>query len=167
MITQNELIFQKDLENKKIFVSREFDAARNYVWEAWTTSEILDTWWAPRPWQAKTKFMNFAEGGYWLYKMEGPDGNGMWCRVNYETIDAQNYFTAKDAFCDEEGVTNTDFPGMHWRTTFIKNGDATKVQIEITFNDVAGLEKIIEMGFQQGFTMALGNLDEVLAKRIS
>lgn len=153
----------KDLANKKIFVSRQFNAPRANVWEAWTTSKLLDTWWAPKPWKAKTKSMNFTEGGFWLYKMEGPDGNGMWARADYEKIDAKNYFTALDAFCDEAGTINTEFPRMHWKNTFIEKGNTTNVEIEITFKKVEDLHKIIEMGFEEGFKSGLSNLDELLA----
>ena len=33
------------------------------------------------------------------------------------------------------------------------------VSIEIEFNNLSDLEKIIEMGFKEGFTAALENLD--------
>jgi hypothetical protein len=38
------------------------------------------------------------------------------------------------------------------------------VNVEITFATEADMEKIIEMGFEEGFTAAHGNLDELLAK---
>jgi hypothetical protein len=43
-------------------------------------------------------------------------------------------------------------------------GGGTKVEVEITFATQADMEKIIEMGFEVGFTAAHGNLDELLAK---
>jgi len=39
------------------------------------------------------------------------------------------------------------------------------VNIDITFSNEADLEKIIEMGFSEGFTAAHGNLDELLEKK--
>jgi hypothetical protein len=53
---------------------------------------------------------------------------------------------------------------MHWHTRFQPAGDRTLITVEVSFNSAADLEKIVEMGFQQGFTMAHGNLDELLAK---
>ena len=75
MILNKETIYTKDLENKKIKVTREFDAPVEKVWRAWTEKELLDQWWAPRPWKAVTQSMNFSNGGTWLYYMEGPDGS--------------------------------------------------------------------------------------------
>ena len=50
--------FSVNKENKTITVKREFAASLPLVWDAYTKSEILDQWWAPKPWKAKTKTMN-------------------------------------------------------------------------------------------------------------
>ena len=41
--------FSVDKENKRISVKREFAAPLSRVWAAWTESELLDQWWAPKP----------------------------------------------------------------------------------------------------------------------
>lgn len=146
----------------KLVVTRSFSAVKDKVWRAWTERELLDQWWAPKPWKTETKEMNFTEGGHWLYAMVGPEGKKHWCRADYKTIDAQNSFAAKDAFCDENGTPNTDFPSMDWHNTFIAAGDSTDVKIEITFDSEESLNKIVEMGFKEGFSMGLSNLDELL-----
>ena len=79
MITKNkETQISKDVQNKKLRIVRAFDAPVADVWRAWTESDLLNSWWAPKPWKAKTKTMNFREGGFWLYCMEGPDGTQHW-----------------------------------------------------------------------------------------
>ena len=162
MIMQKQTQVTKDLANKKVVVVREFDAPLEQVWDAWTKSQLLDLWWAPKPWKAETKNMDFREGGAWLYCMVGPEGERHWCRVDYETIGAPRQFTCLDAFCDENGNLNKDFPVMHWMVEFSKINSGTKVSVEITFPSEAGLATILEMGFEEGFTAALGNLDELL-----
>lgn len=154
----------KDLANKRIIVVREFDGTLEEVWKAWTESEWLDKWWAPRPWKAITKEMNFTEGGHWLYYMAGPNDEKQFCRVDYKTIQPEKSFTAVDAFCDENGNDISGFPNMHWKNTFTKTETGTEVTVEITFKTEEDLNKIIEMGFKEGFTMAHSNLDELLAK---
>ena len=108
--------------------------------------------------------MDFREGGRWLYYMEGPDGSRHYCRADYKTIVPGKSYTGDDAFCDENGNINTEFPRMHWKIEFSKSGNGTKVNVEITFATEADLEKIIEMGFKEGFAVAHGNLDELLEK---
>jgi uncharacterized protein YndB with AHSA1/START domain len=164
MILNKETIYTVDTANKKINVKREFDAPPEKVWKAWTEPALLEQWWAPRPWKAISKSMDFREGGRWFYYMEGPDGSRHYCLVNYKTIVPNKLFTGDDAFCDENGVLKTDFPNMHWKTQFNKSDDGTKVEVEISFASVADMEKIIEMGFKEGFAAAHNNLDELLAK---
>jgi uncharacterized glyoxalase superfamily protein PhnB len=48
-------------------------------------------------------------------------------------------------------------------TPFIEQtANTTLVDIVISYNSLADLEKIIELGFKEGFTMALGNLDQYI-----
>lgn len=164
MILQKETIFTQDLTNKKINVTREFDAPVEQVWKAWTKSELLDQWWAPKPWKANTISMDFRDGGVWLYYMEGPDGTRHYCRADYKSIRTNKSYEGLDAFCDEKGNINTEFPRMQWLVEFNKASRGTKVEVEITFASVEDLEKIIEMGFKEGFAAAHNNLDELLAK---
>jgi len=156
--------FNVDKVNKKINVEREFAAPLKNVWAAWTQAELLDQWWAPRPWMAVTKSMDFKPGGRWLYAMTGPEGEQHWCSVNYKSVTMQKNFTAVDAFCDENGTpAEPPFPNMFWSNTFNESGNTTTVSIEITFQSFDDLENILQMGFQGGFTMGLSNLDELLA----
>jgi uncharacterized protein YndB with AHSA1/START domain len=154
----------KDLQNKKITAKREFNAPIEGVWYAWTKSNLLDQWWAPKPWAAKTKSFNFEEGGSWLYAMVGPDGTKMWSMVEFTAIKPNSGFEAISFFCDENGNKNMGFPAMDWKNDFIATDEGTRVEVEITFSNEEDIEKIIEMGFEAGFTAALDNLDGLLAK---
>jgi uncharacterized protein YndB with AHSA1/START domain len=164
MSQKNETIITKDTTNKKLLIVREFEAPVDQVWDAWTQSELLDQWWAPKPYKAITKSMDFREGGFWLYYMKGPEGDIHWCRADYSKIIPQKEFEYQDAFCDENGVPNNFAPSMHWNCYFSPSDLGTKVSVEVSFKSEADLEKIVEMGFKEGFTAAHGNLDEVLSK---
>jgi uncharacterized protein YndB with AHSA1/START domain len=158
--------FSVDKENKKIRVERDFEAPLARVWAAWTESHWLDQWWAPKPWQAKTKKMDFSEGGYWLYAMIGPDGTKMWSRADYKSIIPLRTFSGQDAFCDEEGNIDDKFPTSYWTVDFIEKQSSTKLYIEILFNELADMEKYVEMGFKEGFTAGLENLDNLLENQL-
>ncbi len=155
--------FTVDKDNKKINVQREFAANLDKVWAAWTTSELLDQWWAPKPYQVKTKSMDFRVGGFWLYAMVSPEGDAHWCRADYKSIEPLKSFSALDAFCDEEGQPHTTFPRSLWTNSFQQQAEHTLVSIVVAYEDLADLEKIIEMGFKEGFTMAMENLDAYFA----
>jgi uncharacterized protein YndB with AHSA1/START domain len=153
--------FSVDKENKTIYVKREFAAPLASVWAAWTQSNLLDQWWAPKPWKARTKTLDFREGGYWLYAMVGPDSPEQWCRADFSEIEQLKYFSCVSRFCDENGNINQSFPRMLWRSEFNETSDATMVDIEVSFDEYADLEKYIEMGFKEGFLAAMENLDEM------
>lgn len=156
--------FTVDKNKRSISVKREFDADVKLVWKAWTTPELLDQWWGPQPWKAETKIMDFREGGYWLYAMVGPEGEKHWSRADYLSISPERSFTAKDAFCDENGELHPDFNPNLWESRFTRQEKQTLVSVLLTFDRLEDLEKTIEMGFQEGFTAGLDQLEELLEK---
>ena len=159
-----ETIFNADLVNNQMYVEREFEAPVEHVWKAWTDSDLLAGWWAPKPFKAITKTMDFRNGGHWHYYMLGPDGSKFWCMVNYLTIETHKRFDVDDFFCDEAGNRSNELPGMHWDNVFAASSNGTKVNVTITFDSKEDLEKIISMGFKEGFSAAHNNLDVLLAE---
>ncbi|MHA4845841.1 SRPBCC family protein [Flavitalea antarctica] len=162
METKNQMQIVKDVANKKVVITRTFDAAPAEVWRAWTESELLDQWWAPKPWKAETKKMNFQEGGYWLYAMVGPDNQRIWAKVEFNNIKPTTSYEAIDSFCDENGTPNDEMPKMSWKNLFESKEGGTKLTVEISFQKEADIKQIMDMGFEQGFSSALDNLDELL-----
>lgn len=157
-------IFTQQPEQKRILVEREFAGSLNNVWQAWTDPAILDQWWAPLPWKAVTRSMNFTEGGKWFYYMLGPQEERHYCIVEYKKIDPLSSFSGTDAFADEEGNKNDIMNTNHWHNTFSETTGGTKVEVEITFQSAEDLKQMVEMGFVEGFTMAHDNLDALLLK---
>ncbi len=149
-------------ENNTVHVTREFAANLELVWAAWTDPEILDQWWAPKPYRTETKSMDFREGGMWLYAMISPQDEKHWCKNDYQKITHHKSFTGLDAFCDAHGSANTNLPRTLWTNEFQDNGPTTTVNILAKYESLADLEQIIEMGFKEGFTMALENLDHYI-----
>ena len=78
--------FIADKKNNTLTVKREFDAGRQLVWDCHTKSELLDKWFAPRPFTTKTKTMEFREGGHWHYAMVDPTGPEYWAIMSYLKI---------------------------------------------------------------------------------
>lgn len=160
----SEAIFTKDLERGTLRVERHFDATPEKVWKAHTESELLGQWWAPKPWKAVTVSLDFREGGRWLYYMLGPEGERHYCVQEYESIEAGKSFAGADFFSDEEGNQKNDMPVSHWKTEFFPEGEGTKLVSSITYPSGSDLEKILSMGMQEGYTMALGQLEALLAE---
>lgn len=159
----SNMIFEKDLSGKKIHIERKFNAPIEKVWKAWTDPTLLEKWWGPKPWIAKTISMDFKVGGAWRYVMEGPEGQQHWSNVKFTAIEDGNRFSADAIFCDENGITLPGAPVGHWDNKFLAAGDKTTVVVDLSFDAEADIKMLVEMGFEGGFTMGLNQLDELLA----
>lgn len=153
--------FSVNKETSTIMVKREFAAGLPMVWDAFTKSELLDQWWAPRPWKARTQSMDFTEGGLWHYTMVGPAGEEHWCLAKYLSIQPQKNFTAIDAFSFPEGGINTEMPQSKWNSNFTQANVGSLVEIQITFDSLTQLETVLGMGFKEGLSAAMDHLDEI------
>src|SRR5438105_8612882 len=133
----NNLLFDFTVDKpaKTVFINREFDAELSLVWDAFTKQELLDQWWAPKPWTSKTKIMNFEVGGRRFYAMVSPEGQERWSVQRYTSITPQTNFKMYNAFADKD--ENPELPGSDWDFNFIEQGETTKVSITIKNESLA------------------------------
>ncbi|MGB3073959.1 MAG: SRPBCC domain-containing protein [Chitinophagales bacterium] len=153
--------FTVDKAAQKVYITREFDADLSLVWDAYTKPEILDQWWAPKPYTSKTKFMNFEIGGRRFYAMVSPEGQERWSVQKYTSITPKTNFKMSNAFADED--ENPELPGSEWDFNFSGQNERTLVSITIYNESLERLERMIEMGFKEGYAMQMKNLEELLA----
>jgi uncharacterized protein YndB with AHSA1/START domain len=160
----NNLLFDFTVnkEEKSIEIKREFKASRELVWKAWTTPELLDKWWAPKPYHIETKILDLKVDGMWLYAMVSPEGEKMWCKADYKAIETHELLSWLDAFCDENGIDNNGKPSSFYTIIFTENNNITTANITLKHDNLEDIETMIAMGFKEGFTMAISNLDELL-----
>ncbi|MDR7212455.1 SRPBCC domain-containing protein [Flavobacterium piscis] len=152
--------FTVDKATKTVTIVKEFAAELPLVWDAYTKQEILDEWWAPKPWESRTKVMDFEVGGRRFYAMVGPEGQEHWAVQKYTSITPKTNFKFLNAFADKD--ENLQLPGSDWDLNFIGQKENTKVIITIYNESLARMEQMIEMGFKEGFTMTLKSLEELL-----
>ena len=159
----NNMLFDLtvDKTTKTVSITREFNAGLSLVWDAYTTQQLLDQWWAPKPWSSKTKAMNFEVGGRRFYAMVSPEGVERWAIQKYTSITPKSNFNMFNAFADKD--ENPDLPGSDWDFNFSEQNGITTVSITIYNESLARMEKMIEMGFKEGYTMTMKNLEELLA----
>jgi uncharacterized protein YndB with AHSA1/START domain len=160
---KNDLLFDFTVNKttKTVFITREFDAGLSLVWDAFTKQEILDQWVAPKPWVSKTKFMDFKVGGRRFYAMVSPEGQERWAIQKFTSISPKTNFKMSNAFADKD--ENPELPGSDWDYNFSEQNGKTIVRITIYNESLARMEKMIEMGFKEGFTMSMTNLENLLA----
>ena len=161
----NNLLFDFTIDKaaKTVYITREFAAELPLVWDAFTKPELLDQWVAPEPWTSRTKYMNFEVGGRRFYAMVSPEGHELWAIQEYTSITPKTNFKMFNAFADKDG--NPQLPGSHWDYNFSEINGITKVKITIVNESLERMEKMIELGFEQGFKMSIDNLEKLLASR--
>jgi uncharacterized protein YndB with AHSA1/START domain len=170
----NNLLFDftVDESTNSVLITREFDAALSLVWDAFTTPAILDQWWAPKPLISITKVMNFEEGGRRFYAMVWPDGQEYWGVKKYTLINPKTKIKWLSSFTDKDENINAGLPTSEWELNFSEQNTRpddpagrviTKVSIVLKNKTLADIKMIIQMGFKEGFTMTLNELENLLS----
>src|SRR5215467_3994442 len=154
--------FTVDKTTKTVFITREFAADISLLWDAFTKQEILDQWWAPKPWSSKTKYMDFKVGGRRFYAMVSPEGQERWSLQKYTSISPKTNFKFFNAFADKD--ENPELPGSDWDLNFSEQNGTTTVRVSIYNESLARMEKMIEMGFSEAFQMTLNSLEDLLTQ---
>jgi uncharacterized protein YndB with AHSA1/START domain len=148
-------------ETKTVSITAKFDAERDLVWDAYTRAELLDQWWAPKPFSSKTAVMDFKEGGKRFYAMVSPEGQERWVLQEYRSITPKTNFKLFNAFSDEN--ENLELPGSDWDFNFSETDGKTTVNVSIFNESLERLERMIAFGFREGTLAQLKNLEELLA----
>ena len=154
--------FIVDKSKKTVWITKEFDAPRDLVWDAYTKAELLDQWWAPKPMTSRTTEMEFKVGGRRFYAMVSPDGQERWAIQEYRSITPKTNFKFFNTFADENA--NPQLPGSDWDFNFTEDNGRTKVSLSIYNESLERMEKVMEGGFfQKGTEAQLNNLEALLA----
>ena len=164
MSTALQFDFIVDKEANTITVIREFAAKRQRVWDCYTRAELLNQWFAPKPFTTKTKSMDFRENGHWHYAMVDPDGKEYWGMMEYLVIEPIEHYAGMDGFCDEAGTLNPELPRARQDLRFEDADGHTLVRTVVSYDSLEGLEKVIQMGMEDGMKSTLERLDELLLK---
>ncbi|HTR30607.1 MAG TPA: SRPBCC domain-containing protein [Puia sp.] len=162
--------FTVDKAAKTIYITREFAADQDLVWDAFTKAEFLDKWQAPKPYTLYTKEMDFRVGGRWLYAMVAPgmspETAHQYSMVEYLEIRPKTSFSTRNTFADENGNPRTNAFSLV-KNTFKQGNGITTVYIEKRFEDLAVLEMMATLGFKEGTIAGFGNLDELFRNLVT
>jgi len=155
-----QMDFKVDKQTKTVSLTAAFAAELALVWDAYTKPELLDQWWAPKPFSSRTKVMDFRVGGRRFYAMVSPEGHERWSVQKYTSITPKTNFKFFNAFADKD--ENPELPGSDWDLNFSEQGGTTTVNISIYNESLERLERMIELGFREGVMAQLKNLEDLL-----
>lgn len=141
----------------------EFDAAPEEVWQVWEDPRKLERWWGPPTYPAAFTRHEFVEGGECRYHMTGPEGDQhhAWWRI--ESIGKPHTLELTDGFAGDDGEPLPGDEPVTMRVTFEPTDGGTRMTTVTHFASTEQLEKMLEMGMQEGMRLAMGQIDAVLA----
>jgi uncharacterized protein YndB with AHSA1/START domain len=156
---------RKDPKALTMTVVAQFAAPVSRVWAAYADARQIERFWGPPQWPATFTRHDFKVGGRSEYHMSGPNGeksSGFW---EFEKIDEPRSFEVKDGFLGPDGKQAPDMPTMQMRFTFEPHDGGTRMTTLTTFPSAEALEKLLEMGMEEGMKAAMSQIDGVLAER--
>jgi uncharacterized protein YndB with AHSA1/START domain len=138
--------------------TRDFDAPRELVFEAFTDPKHLAQWWGPDGFTLTTSSHDFRPGGIWRFVMHGPDGRDYQNRVTYDEIVPPERISYHHGGGDVEPVQFSTV------ITFDNLGAKTRIVWRGKFPSAAERDRVIkEYGADKGLVQTLARLAEYVA----
>ncbi len=153
----------QDLDTLKLTITAECAAPVQRIWEIYTDPRQLEQVWGPPTYPATFIEHNLKVGSKTTYYMTGPEGEkyyGYWVLTQ---IDEPHGFRFDDGFADAEFNPIPDMPVSKndYKFNAIKSGTrATYVSIYATKE---AMEQVLAMGFIEGATSAINQIDGLLS----
>jgi uncharacterized protein YndB with AHSA1/START domain len=150
-------------EDLTMIATSEFDAPPERVWRVWSDPRQLEKWWGPPGYPATFTDHDFTPGGTAAYYMswDGNQSHGWW---EFTTIEPPSLLVIVDGFADDDGNRNHDMP-IHGIKVEIseRSGGGTVMVVTSSFESLEAMQKMLEMGVEEGFRQSLSQIDALLA----
>ena len=156
---------RKDPESRTMTLEAEFEASPERVWQLWADPRQLERWWGPPTYPATVTSHDLRPGGHVRYHMTGPEGDQPGGFFDVDEVQPPHRLVFRDGFANEDGTPNTDLPVTTVCVRIEDVGDGrTRMSIEGEFPSVDAMEQVLAMGTEEGMTLALGQIDAILAE---
>ena len=135
----------------QILITREFDAPRHLVYEAWTRPELVKRWWHANRGEMTVAEIDLRVGGRWRYVMVTPDGFEVAFHGEYREIVPNERLVSTEvyeAMPDVEAVDTVTLAEADGRTTL-----TLLVQHTSKEHRDAHVESGMEDGLQDAFDL--------------
>jgi uncharacterized protein YndB with AHSA1/START domain len=152
-----------DAEALTLTVVGDYPVPVERLWEAYADPRQLERFWGPETWPATFTRHDMMEGGRSAYYMTGPEGetsHGWW---RFLAVEPGRRFEVEDGFANDDGTPNDALPSMRMVYTFEPTARGSRFTSVTYFPSLEAMEKLVEMGMEEGLRSALGQLDRVLA----
>jgi len=162
---------------EEIVITREFDAPRQRVWQAWTDPEMVKLWWGPEGFSAPSVKIDLKVGGMYIWAMQGPPGSPMdrlmYNSGVYKEIVTNEKLVVTQYMSDENGNPSAA-PGFggdpnaptHMEfTVLFEETEKGETRLSIVYpkpESEAQLEAILKSGMKEGWLSSMNKLAGIL-----
>ncbi len=141
--------------DEQILITREFDAPRHLVYQAWTTPELVRRWWCGRRGEMTVLEMDFRVGGAWRYVMIATGGHEVGFHGEYREIVPNERIVSTEVY---EGMPDAQALNT---LTFTEVDGRTTLTLLVQHQSKAHRDAHVESGMEDGLQDALDLLEQV------
>jgi uncharacterized protein YndB with AHSA1/START domain len=141
--------------DEQILITREFDAPRHLVYEAFTTPELVKRWWSANRGEVTVAEIDLRVGGTWRYVMVTDDGVEVGFHGEYREIVPNERLVSTEVF---EGMPDAEAVNT---MTLAEADGRTTLTILVQHESKAHRDAHIESGMEDGLQDAMDLLEEV------
>lgn len=152
-----------DPDTRSLTITAEFAAPPERVWEIYADPRQVEKIFGPPGYPATFVDHDLSVGGKVTYYMTSPEGDryGGWWTVT--EVDAPRRLAYDDGFADADLNPLPDMPVSHVVMTFEPSDTGTLWTSVTSYDTAEDLEKVLEMGVEEGATSAINQIDDLLA----
>jgi uncharacterized protein YndB with AHSA1/START domain len=143
--------------DEQILITREFDAPKHLVYEAFTTPELVKRWWHANRGEMTIAEIDLRVGGKWRYVMIAEGGLEVGFHGEYREIVPNERIVSTEAY---EGVPDPDANATVNTATFTESDGRTTLTILVEAPSKDVRDAIIESGMEDGLQDALDLLEQ-------
>lgn len=158
-------------ERKELMVTREFDAPRARVWQAWTDPEMVQRWYGPEGFTAPSIKIDLKVGGKYIWAMRGPAGTPMdrvmYVAGVYQEIVPNEKLAVAEYMSDENGNAMQSPGGPAQMTYQVRFEEAGKGRTKLSIvypkpATDAEYQAMLKGGMLEGWNSSLNKLAQAL-----
>lgn len=143
--------------DREIVLTREFDAPRRLVFEAFTTPDLLRRWYGARGWNLVVCEVDLRTGGAWRFVSRGPDGTSMGQGGVYREIRPPDRLVYTELFDDQS------YPGESLIThEFVERRGRTTLTSTLLYATRQGRDIVLTYPMERGVAEGFDRLAEIL-----
>lgn len=150
-------------EGRDLILTRIIDAPPEKIFEAWTKPELMQQWFAPKPYTTTVVHNEVVPGGSCLIVMKSPEGQEIPCPSVYLEVVKNERIVSTDAFT--KAWEPAEKPFMTVILTFEDQGGKTKYTARCRHWTIADREAHEKMGFHEGWAICAEQLATLVEKK--